>query len=603
VGVNVAERAKNPRTALWLAAIGTAALSACAQDSAAQPESEPQPESPHATSTATLPLEVIGAPGTEVRVELTLARAQLDAARDAQLALTIHNVVEPDSAYLSVNDGPPIDLGATGSPLLSRSGRVVSGRVALDRAMLVAGMNALRFRYTRQVPSVSGYRVLAAAIELDGEVGATLALDWEEPDSWPAIDSDAAAIERGRSAFQELSRDGGPACGRCHTDSGADLQYFAFSNHSIVERAMFHQFSRPEAEEIASYVRSLELPREGLIYDPPFQPGAENRGARGAGRDAVLPDDRAFCDAAFGGAELPSEPSWDWAADLDSYRLAAVVQVPTWFRWLPRQLQDHWFEIEVSSDGTPRTLRELERELAEQGTQQAAQRFMAAAVDVGKRLLVEEGDHEGRIELLRFAAVKLWDWSRRNGFDQPDHGFPDHAPPYPYEVGFALFEAALADEPIPEAMQQVLQWWWAQLALHSGRGFSNGLRPLNYRDVLLVAESAGAGPCAIAFLHLLGSFEESRGAMAELWGSERGPVRLLEVPMRRLDARGREIVMRRFLREEQARLGAGVALAADHHTLLASAWDAGCTGLDPEQRAALRALAPEQVAADLSACP
>jgi hypothetical protein len=277
--------------------------------------------------------------------------------------------------------------------------------------------------------------------------------------------------------------------------------------------------------------------------------------------------------------------------------------VPTWFRWLPRELKDPWFEIEVSVQGTRRTLAEVERALAEQGTHEAAEQFMAVAVSAGERLLVEQGDHRGRIELLRFAAVKLWDWSRQNDFDAPEHGFPGRAPPYPYEVGFAFFEAALADEPIAEAMDQVLQWWWAQLAVHPGRGQSNGLRPLNYADVLLVAESAGAGPCAIAFLHLFGSWEESRGAMAELWGSDRGPARLLEVPMRRLDSGGRAIVMRRFLREEAARIDAGAALAPEHHTQVASAWAAGCDELTADVRAELRALAPEQARVDLAACP
>jgi hypothetical protein len=582
-----------------LLAPSAAALIACAGDAAAA-ASDPAVE----PTVVQLPLEVIAAvPPAQAEIELSLSAAELEAAEHAALALTLHNVVEPDSAYLELNDAPPIDLGAADGALLSRSGRVTSGRIAIDRAALVAGPNRLRFHYTRQIANVSGFRVLAVAIELDGEPAQALDGDWEDPSGWSAIHPDQAAIERGRHYFQDLSRDGGPACARCHADSGADLQYFGFSNRGIVERSKFHEFSEQEAEEIASYLRSLDVPRDGVIYDPPFQPGPENRGARGAGRDAVLAEDAAFCDAAFGAAELPEDPSWDWAADIDTYRLAAAVQVPTWFRWLPRELRDHWFEIEVSVAGTRRTLADVERVLAEEGSQQAAEQFMAVAVSAGERLLVEEADHRGRIELLRFAAVKLWDWSRRNGFEAPEHGFPDRAPAYPYEVGFAFFEAALADEPIPEAMEQVLQWWWAQLAVHPGRGLSSGLRPLNYRDVLLVAESANAGPCAIAFLHLLGSWEESRGATAELWGSERGPARLLAVPMRRLDARGREIVMRRFLREEAERIAAGVALGPEHHTQLASGWAAGCAELGADQRGWLRALAPAAVSADLTACP
>jgi hypothetical protein len=551
-----------------------------------------------------LPLEVIAAaPPAEVEIELVLAAAELEIATSAALALELHNVVEPDSAYVQVNDAEPIDLGAAGSPLLSRAGNVTAGRIEIDRSTLVAGSNSLRFRYTRQVPNVSGYRVLAVAIELDGDPASALQGEWEDPAAWSPIHAGADAIERGRHYFQDVSRDGGPACARCHADSGADLQYFGFSNHGIVERSRFHEFSQQEAEDIASYLRSLDVPRDGLIYDAPFQPGAQNHGARGAGRAAVLSEDAAFCEAAFGAPELPADLAWDWAAAVDTYRLAATVAVPTWFRWLPRELADHWFELEVSVQGTRRTLRDVERALAEHGTQQAAEQFMAVAVSAGERLLVEENDHRGRIELLRFAAVKLWDWSRRNDFDAKEHGFPDRAPAYPYEVGFAFFEAALADEPIAEAMDQVLQWWWAQLAVHPGRGLSNGLRPLNYRDVLLVAESADAGPCAIAFLHLLGSWEEARGASAELWGGDRGPARLLEVPMRRLDARGREIIMRRFLREESARIDGGATLAPEHHTQLTSGWAAGCEQLDAARRSSLRALAHPDVSADLAACP
>jgi hypothetical protein len=34
--------------------------------------------------------------------------------------------------------------------------------------------------------------------------------------------------------------------------------------------------------------------------------------------------------------------------------------------------------------------------------------------------MILEGDHHARVDLLRFAAVKLWDVSRRFGFEQ-DH--------------------------------------------------------------------------------------------------------------------------------------------------------------------------------------
>src|SRR6185503_8459801 len=170
--------------------------------------------------------------------------------------------------------------------------------------------NRIVFRYTRQIielaAAVSGFRVLDAAIAIGGTaVRRRMELPADDPGSWTPPDPSPAAIERGRGFFQDVSRDQGPACARCHADSGADLQYYAFSNISIVERAMFHQFTRAEAEDIASYIRSLPVARAGRVYDSPFQPGAGNHGAVGAGHAAVLTDDAAFSQSAFGGGTLP----------------------------------------------------------------------------------------------------------------------------------------------------------------------------------------------------------------------------------------------------------------------------------------------------------
>ena len=265
-------------------------------------------------------------------------------------------------------------------------------------------------------------------------------------------------------------------------------------------------------------------------------------------------------------------------------------------RWLPRELKDDWF---TRKDGI---LTETERALAATPSLETAQAFMSAALTVGKDILLREGDYAAKVDVLRFAAVKLWDWSRKNGFERADHGMPDGSPAYPYEVGFAFFEAAQTDA-LPGAAQQTMDWWWAQLASNPGRGVSTGRRPLNFEDVLLAAENAGLGPSHIAFLHLYGSWEESRGALADRWPSADSPVRLLAVPMRRLAANDRALVLRRFLEREAAHLASGGTLAADHHQKLADAWSIGCAALSTAQRAELRAVAPEAVRPDLTACP
>jgi hypothetical protein len=588
-------------------AAGTGGADAGIPDAPSPDAGDSAPDGPPSTwpdpeQATTLPLEVLGAPGAGVEVSLVVGASDLEAARaqgSVSLVLTVHNVVAPESAQIAINDQSPIDLGDPQGPFLRKvDGQVASGKLAVDPSRLRVGKNRLVFRYTRQVidrAAVSGFRVLEVALELTGKK-LPLELPAEDPAAWQPLDATPEAIERGRSYFQDASRDGGPACARCHADSGADLQYYAFSTKSLVERAMFHEFTRDEAEDLASYVRSLPVVPKGRPYDAPFQPGATNHGAAGAGYAAVLGADSSFAEAAFGAAALPASLAWTWPQAVDTFRLPTRAAAPTWMRWLPRELEDDWFS---RKDGILAT---TERALAATPSLENAQAFMSAALTVGKDILLLEGDYEAKIDVLRFAAVKLWDWSRQNGFERSDHGVPDGSPAYPYEVGFAFFEAMQADA-LPNAAQQTMDWWWAQLAANPGRGVSTGRRPLNFEDVLLAAENAGLGPAHVAFLHLYGSWEESRGALAERWGTADSPVRLLLVPMRQLPPADRALVLRRFLEREAQHLTSGGTFDAAHHQKLADAWSRGCTELSSTVRAELRAIAPEAVRADLSACP
>ena len=111
---------------------------------------------------------------------------------------------------------------------------------------------------------------------------------------------------------------------------------------------------------------------------------------------------------------------------VDTFRAATPVPLPTWFRWLPRALDPAWFDEELLA---------CEQALLAEPKLENAKSFAASAVRRGKELMILEGDHDARVDLLRFAAVKLWDVSRRFGFEQDHHGFPEGMPAYPYEVG------------------------------------------------------------------------------------------------------------------------------------------------------------------------
>jgi hypothetical protein len=548
-----------------------------------------------------LPIEVLGPAGSELSVLFHLDGDRLSSAagEGLSLSLLLHNVVEVDSCELSVNGGEGVDLGSDTLPFLRARGEVARGAVAIAGSSLEEGENRLTFRYTRQIPNVSGFRIveiaLSPATAADGlpEIPLRLA---EAP---PSVDlrSDAATLERGARFFKEVSRDGGPVCAGCHTANGEDLQYFAFSSVSIVERAMFHEFSREEAEDIASYIRALDVPALGRVFAPPFQPGAGAQGSAGAGLAAIATSDAAFSSSLSDVPLFEAAPAWGWASEIDTFRLETPVQLPTWFRWLPRELRPDWF---TANDGA---LSKAEKALADDPTVENAQAFSTIAVNLGKDIWISQHDWQQRVDLMRFAAMRLWDFSRKQGFDEPHHGFPAGTPAYPYEIGFAFFEALQEGTQIREGAAQVYQWWWLQLVVDPGRGLSDGRRPLNYEDVQIAADLAAAGPAQRGFIHLLGSWEESRGAMATNFGTEMGPVRLLGLMMTTSPPLQREMTLRRFFAEESRFLDNGGVLTSNHRGILSNAWAAGCAGLSSSSVEALRAAAPAEIAADLDACP
>src|SRR6185295_4336699 len=114
---------------------------------------------------------------------------------------------------------------------------------------------------------------------------------------------------------------------------------------------------------------------------------------------------------------------------------------------------------------------------------------------------------------------------------------------------------------------------------------------------------ASLGPAQVAFLYLYGSWEESRGGLADRWGTAEGPVRLLAVPMRDLLPGPRGTLMLRFLEQESAFLDQGGTLDADHHAKLAEAWGLACGLLPTTAKLDVRAAAPAPVKSDLAACP
>ncbi|NVB82738.1 MAG: hypothetical protein HOV81_30455, partial [Kofleriaceae bacterium] len=123
-------------------------------------EGPPVDDIPDAT---TLPIEVLGAPGVAVAATIDVPRVIAEE-REVALELVVSNVVAANAAFVSINGGTPIDLGADASHLRRPSGGTASSAIALPAGAVRAGVNRLVFSYERQVPDVSGFRVIGAAI-------------------------------------------------------------------------------------------------------------------------------------------------------------------------------------------------------------------------------------------------------------------------------------------------------------------------------------------------------------------------------------------------------------------------------------------------------
>lgn len=527
----------------------------------------------------TLPLEVLGAPGTELTVAVNAEG--VGEAEDAGLRLQIAGLTLADAAELEVNFTYTIDLG---EEFVRPLGGWAEAVVPLDPAQLRNGENYFTFRWTGDTEEYTGYRVVMVELEV-GSATSALA-DWDDPSSWAPADPDPEAIERGRRYWQNLSPNGGPVCAECHATSGADLQYYAYSDVAISAYAQLLGYDENEAADLTNYIRSLDVGRDGRPWVAPFQPGPNNYGAAGGGVQDVVSDEEVRAVWLTG---EPASLEWDHAAGIDPYSMPATFQATVWNRWLPRQIDNDWFD---RSNGL---LDQAIGAYEDDPTIETAHALLDASIAVGFELASDD-EHESRINLMRWTAVKLWDWSRQQSFYEDHHGFPDEmwgidnvgSPPYMAEVGFALYESGL-----DSANEEAARWWLAQMAADYGRGRSTGLRrPLDYH-ALLTASQGIAGPNETAWFYVLGSWEESRGELIDFWGTEDGPVRLLPPALPFVPDDLLPLLWFRFVEREADHAIGGGTFTPGHLSLFQRAWSATCDKLDSNTKEQLVARTPD----------
>ena len=336
-----------------------------------------------------LPVEVLAS--SEATVSRTVLLQTRQTASVRSLWLQVHGLRYADQASVQVNTSPWIPLNNTTASIAEPGksyGGIGGGFVTLAMTLplangtLVEGANTIRFRFNQTDGVTSGYRVLAWNF-LTSEGKKILPPDVfaeDSPEAWTPPLPDAPSIKAGRELWQTASLAASSLpnspkilahCADCHTQDGRDLKYFNFSNASIIARSRFHGLSTLQGEQIASYIRSLQLPNPGRPWNPPYQPGPGldeqpiSTWAAGAGIKWVLDKDvDALPYLLSQHGAPPSKPTSNPPANPPDLReLVAQItpdlfrphgnrnarqipidlQLPDWSEWLPRvHPKDAW---------------------------------------------------------------------------------------------------------------------------------------------------------------------------------------------------------------------------------------------------------------------
>ena len=262
-------------------------------------------------------------------------------------------------------------------------------RVENTASMLQSGSNTIEFAFLGHDMLSSGFRVLDFVVLPSGYTGTLSHRDVRPVDLitnnkiLDYLDTEAPAGSdpvQGQALWEArnslIDWPGGPdviaSCNDCHAQDGRDLEFFGYSNNSIVVRSMHHGLTQQEGENIAAYIRSQDLlDEDGVAYappgrpwNPPYQPGPRGFGpndehpdvapqqywSAGAGLDWVadreldvypyaLPDGTADHDAGpfvqSGGISVTSDKFDFLNGRTNAREVPSSIQFPDWNKWLP----------------------------------------------------------------------------------------------------------------------------------------------------------------------------------------------------------------------------------------------------------------------------
>ncbi|MDX2018845.1 MAG: hypothetical protein SF187_01285 [Deltaproteobacteria bacterium] len=304
----------------------------------------------------TLPIEIFGKDG--ITSEVTVVATAAVATRSRKLWVKLHNVRYALKASVQVNDAPWVRLSNEAvnveGPARSWGGigggfAVLSLSFDLPPGAVQTGSNTIRFRFERSDGLSMGFRVLGFNfLDADGTrlLPATLFKE-NDPLAWKAPAGANAAT--GATLWQSADLTEGAQstktlrahCGDCHAEDGRDLKYFAYSNHAIIERAKFHGLTQAQGEDIAAYIRDVDVGVYGRPWNPPFQPGAGNSSrplaafSAGAGLDSIVDEDATLAAIFKAGWNRDSLAQGNELKRFSLIDVPVGLQLPDWNHWLP----------------------------------------------------------------------------------------------------------------------------------------------------------------------------------------------------------------------------------------------------------------------------
>ncbi|ATB29242.1 RICIN domain-containing protein [Melittangium boletus] len=369
------------------------------------PAAQPQPPPAPSGSPLKLPLELLGN-GSPLTPTVAEANLQVDASRIggvSQLWWQCHRCAFFGAPEFEATSQPPTKVKASVRVLggvepsqagnipwvditdatvrLADAERVQGGLTrgglyttrmslvldAATKARLVAAprTNLIQFRFNGTDGESNGYRVLALQLQdAQGINQASNPMQFADIQAeklagrtWTADVTAGEALWHGQGRLAKSSivpRTIQAACASCHATDGRDLQYFNYSNNSIVQRSRFHGLTEAQGRQIVAYLRysQRDVPHvtQAAPWNPPYQPGPGLDGkpiiewAAGAGLSAVL-ESPALAFKALFGKPLDDQPLNLSQADVDGVmnahatlnarEVAMPLQYPDWNAWLP----------------------------------------------------------------------------------------------------------------------------------------------------------------------------------------------------------------------------------------------------------------------------